>query len=58
LESCWTSGYPGHEEDEIISCIEERSEQLVGFHEVRTRKAGGQRFIDLHLMVPKNASVA
>ncbi|MBA7613560.1 Ferrous-iron efflux pump FieF [subsurface metagenome] len=48
---------PRAEEDEIISCIEEHSGQLVGFHEVRTRRAGSQRFIDLHLMLPKNASV-
>ena len=31
--------------------------QLVGFHKLRTRKAGSQRFIDLHLVMPKNASV-
>jgi len=48
---------PKAEEDELISCITEHSGQLVGFHEVRTRKAGSQRFIDLHLMLPKNASV-
>ncbi|MFC1977935.1 cation diffusion facilitator family transporter [Chloroflexota bacterium] len=49
---------PKAEEEEIVSCIEEHSGQLVGFHEVRTRKAGGQRFIDLHLMLPKNAGLA
>ena len=48
---------PKAEEDEIISCIKEHTSQLAGFHEVRTRKAGSQRFIDLHLMLPKNASV-
>ena len=48
---------PKAEEDELISCIMEHTEQLAGFHEVRTRKAGNQRFIDLHLMLPKNASV-
>ncbi len=48
---------PKAEEDEIISCITEHTAQLAGFHEVRTRKAGSQRFIDLHLMLPKNASV-
>ncbi|MFC2016413.1 cation diffusion facilitator family transporter [Chloroflexota bacterium] len=48
---------PKEEEDELISCIMEHSGQLAGFHEVRTRKAGRQRFIDLHLMLPKNASV-
>jgi len=48
---------PSAEEEELISCIEEHSSQLAGFHEVRTRKSGSQRFIDLHLMLPKNASV-
>lgn len=48
---------PKVEEEELISCITEHSGQLAGFHEVRTRKAGSQRFIDLHLMLPKNASV-
>ncbi|MFC2052499.1 cation diffusion facilitator family transporter, partial [Chloroflexota bacterium] len=40
---------PKIEEDELMSCIMEHSGQLVGFHAVRTRKAGSQRFIDLHL---------
>ena len=48
---------PKAEEDVIITCIRERSGQLVGFHELRTRKAGSQRYIDLHLVMPKNASV-
>ncbi len=45
---------PKEEEDEIISCIEEHTNQLAGFHKVRTRKAGSQRFIDMHLLLPKN----
>ena len=48
---------PKAEEDVIISCIRERRGQLVGFHKLRTRKAGSQRYIDLHLVVPKQASV-
>ena len=48
---------PQVEEDQIISCIKEHTDQLAGFHEVRTRKSGSQRFIDLHLMLPKNTSV-
>ncbi len=45
------------EENLIRSCIMERVGELVGFHELRTRKAGTQRYIDLHLVMPKNASV-
>ena len=36
----------------------EHSGEMVTFHELRTRKAGSQRYIDLHLVMPKNASVA
>jgi cation diffusion facilitator family transporter len=48
---------PRVEEEEIMSCIIEHSGQIVSFHKLRTRKAGSQRFIDLHLVMPKNASV-
>ncbi len=48
---------PKAEEGLLISTIKEHSGQLVGFHEMRTRKAGNQRFIDLHLMLPKNAGL-
>ena len=48
---------PEAEETEIKSCITEHYSQVVGFHRLRTRKAGSQRFIDLHLVMPKNASV-
>ena len=45
------------EESIIRSSIMKYSGEVVGFHELRTRKAGNQRYIDLHLVVPKNASV-
>jgi cation diffusion facilitator family transporter len=48
---------PKAEEDEIIATIKEHTSQLAGFHEVRTRKSGSQRFIEFHLMLPRNASV-
>jgi cation diffusion facilitator family transporter len=48
---------PRQEEEQIASAIKEHTSQLVGFHEMRTRKAGSQRFIDLHLMLPKNVSL-
>lgn len=48
---------PKAEEAEIKACLREHTGQLVGFHELRTRKAGGRRYIDLHLIMPKNASV-
>jgi len=48
---------PQAEEDEIRSCIMEHDCQMVAFHDLRTRKAGSHRYIDLHLVMPKNASV-
>ena len=48
---------PAIEENAIKSCIMEQGCQLVSFHDLRTRKAGSQRYIDLHLIMPKNASV-
>jgi len=48
---------PKEEEAKIMSCINEHSEQLVGFHALRTHQAGSWRYVDLHLVMPKNASV-
>lgn len=48
---------PEREEVEIKSCIIEHYSELVSFHKLRTRKAGSQRYIDLHLVMPKNASI-
>jgi len=48
---------PKVEEAEIKSCIIEHYSEVVNFHKLRTRKAGSQRYIDLHLVMPKNASV-
>jgi len=48
---------PEAEEMVIKSCILELGYEFVDFHELRTRKAGSHRFIDLHLVVPKDVSV-
>jgi cation diffusion facilitator family transporter len=48
---------PRAEEREIIACLKEHGGQLVSFHKIRTRKAGSQRYIDFHLVVPKDVSV-
>ena len=49
---------PQNEEEIIRSTIMEHCSQLVGFHDLRTRNSGDQRYIDLHLVVPRAASVA
>jgi len=48
---------PKEEEEQIASAIREHTGQLVGFHGLRTRKAGSYRYVDLHLVMPKHASV-
>ena len=52
------SKLPAIEEEAVRSSILEHSGKVVGFHRLRTRKAGSQRFIDLHLVVPKDSSVS
>ncbi len=49
---------PEAEENTIRSAIMEHIGQVVDFHALRTRKSGSQRYIDLHLVMPKDISVA
>ncbi len=44
---------PIEEEAIITSSITEHLGEIAGFHELRTRKAGSQRYINLHLVLPK-----
>jgi len=48
---------PEAEESIIRECIMEHDSEVVSFHELRTRKVGNQRHIDLHLVLPKDDSV-
>ena len=48
---------PQAEEDIITASILEHVGELAGFHELRTRKAGSQRYIELHLVLPKKVTV-
>lgn len=47
------------EEEKIIKAAitEHYGSEVVEFHKFRTRKAGNQRYIDLHLVMPKHISV-
>lgn len=47
------------EEDElkIKSILEEHTSQFLEFHELRTRKSGSDKFVDLHLVVSKKLSL-
>ena len=48
---------PPEEQELIIQCIMEHKEQIAGFHNLRTRKAGSMRFIDFHLIMPHFFSI-
>ncbi len=48
---------PETEENIIRAAIMEHVGELVDFHALRTRKAGRQRYVDLHLVMPRNISI-
>ena len=48
---------PKSEQAAIESCLLEHSDRIVEFHRLRTRKAGSQRQIDVHLVIPKTTRV-
>jgi len=48
---------PEEEEKIIRAAIMEHVGELVDFHALRTRKAGSQRYIDLHLVMPRDISL-
>jgi cation diffusion facilitator family transporter len=51
------SRLPHAQETAIKDCVENHSHEVVGFHALRTRRAGSQRYIDLHLVMSKNISL-
>jgi len=48
---------PEAEEGVVRAAIMEHVGELVEFHKLRTRKAGNQRYIDLHVVMPRNISL-
>lgn len=49
---------PENECEIITEIINNHAKEFVEFHKLRTRRSGAERHIDLHLVVPKNNSVA
>jgi cation diffusion facilitator family transporter len=45
------------EEDTIKSIIHEHYSQYAEYHNLRSRMSGAERFVDLHLVLPKNQNV-
>ena len=48
---------PKTEVELITGIINEHASKLAGYHELRTRKAGSHRFVDLHLVLPNKVSL-
>ena len=48
---------PPEELQSLLDVISDHRHKFSGFHEVRSRRAGSQRFVDLHLVMPRNISV-
>ncbi len=46
------------EENIIKSIISEHYSEFAEYHDLRTRMSGAERYVDLHLVVPKNQHVA
>jgi cation diffusion facilitator family transporter len=48
---------PKEEQDVLRAAITEHLGEVAGFHKLRTRKAGSERYVDLHLVLPKSATL-
>jgi cation diffusion facilitator family transporter len=48
---------PKEEQNILNNCLKVHNTQLVNYHAVRSRRAGNERFIDLHIVMPRNFSV-
>ena len=48
---------PWEEVEEIEQIIRDHSGKFAGYHELRTRRSGSDRFVDLHLVVSRDMSV-
>lgn len=51
------TGLPPEDEKIINDIFKEHRQQLAGFHDLRTRKAGAQRFAELHVVMPRDITV-
>lgn len=49
---------PEAEEQKICEVLSQFAQEYVEFHNLRTRKAGSERYVDLHLVMPKNSIVS
>ena len=48
---------PPSQEENIKNCLTKHSHEVVSFHKLRTRRAGSQCYVDLHLVLAKDISL-
>ncbi|MCL2757116.1 MAG: cation diffusion facilitator family transporter [Coriobacteriia bacterium] len=49
---------PEDEQGVITKVLSQHEKEFVEFHALRTRKAGAERHVDLHLVVPKHSTIS
>lgn len=57
MHSILDANLPEAEEVIIREILKKYSSRFVEFHKLRTRKAGSQRYVDLHLVVPREWAI-
>ncbi|PKP61288.1 MAG: cation transporter [Candidatus Altiarchaeales archaeon HGW-Altiarchaeales-1] len=48
---------PKSEEDKIIAILDSHREKFIDYHKLRTRSSGAEKYIDVHIVFPKQTSV-
>jgi len=49
---------PGEDQQRLRATLDEHNTRIVESHAMRTRRAGSERFIDLHIVTPRNRTIA
>ncbi len=57
MRSILDFGLPKEEESIIHEVLNKYSNEYVEYHKLRTRKSGSDRYVDLHLVVPKDKHI-
>jgi len=57
MRSILDFGLPKGEESVILGVLEKYSGEFLEFHKLRTRKSGSDRYVDLHLVVPREKQI-
>lgn len=57
LEDLVDRSLPAEEEARIREILDEHCTDVINFHRLRTRRSGPNRFVDLHIVVPRTATL-